>query len=116
MTEKSVKGTMWRDKLRQQCLSLSSGGASGGRGDGTGPPSLARNSKRGGQGNLYLPKGLTAQARAKSRREPVRMFDPAGDDEDMEVGTDEEEAESDEVSPTSSRSSSPLTFHPPSSF
>jgi hypothetical protein len=44
------------------------------------------------------------------------MFDPAGDDENMEVGTDEEEAESDEVSPTSSRSSSPLTFHPPSSF
>ena len=81
MTEKSIKGTMWRDKFRQQCLELQ-------QQDGTGGTSSRRRTRVGlGLGKM----------KGNGKQDAPRLFDPATEDDDMADGTDDED-ENEEVS------------------
>ena len=79
MTEKSIKGTMWRDKFRQQCLELKQDG-------------VVKSSRRQTRVGLGLGK-----IRGNGKQDAPRLFDPAVEDDDMADGTDDED-ENEEVS------------------
>ena len=84
MTERSVKGTMWRDKFRQQCLEVRHrDGQVLSREDQAGEG--ARSKRRSGP-------GAPAATRSRRRTDGHRTFDPATeDDENMSNDTEEDD-------------------------
>jgi hypothetical protein len=83
MTERSVKGAMWRDKFRQQCLV-----------GGNGPGAVIGEE----YGRSRQRSGASAGSTRRLRRgDKPKTFDPAADDDEDMSEDSEEQADNEEV-------------------
>lgn len=92
MTERSVKGAMWRDKFRQQCLEVRDRDSKKFGGNGSGAADGLEN------GRLRQRSGASAGSTRRSRKDAKpKTFDPAADDDEDMSEDSEEQADNEEV-------------------
>jgi hypothetical protein len=92
MTERSVKGAMWRDKFRQQCLEVRDRDSK--RVGGNGPGAVIGEE----YGRSRQRSGASAGSTRRLRRgDKPKTFDPAADDDEDMSEDSEEQADNEEV-------------------